>query len=155
MMNIVSEIIRDEIRSMSPSKFYPSTEELADIEFLENWLPKSLVILLQKLIPNKLKRTAIGHSITLACRQNIMSPLLIGLGVELDHSFGSKWLNNHLSWLGFSVSNQMVSNFRAAVVEEEDTIRVILPDSFIQWSADNVDHNIGTLDVKILFMVWV
>ena len=151
MVNILGNVIKDEIRSINMSEYYPNSEELSDIDFLENWLPKSLVSLLSVLVPSKLKRTAIGHSITSACRRNLMSPLLLGLGVELDHSFGSKWLNNHLSRLGFSVTNQQVRQFKEAALEQNDPMDDVPSNSFVQWSADNVDHNIGTLDGKNTF----
>ena len=80
-----------------------------------------------------------------------MSPLLLGLGVELDHSFGSKWLNNHLSRLGFSVSNQEVRKFKQSALEDPDIMNNVPTNAFVQWSADNVDHNIGTIDGKNTF----
>ena len=70
----------------------------------------TLNMILQDLISNKEKQLAIGHAITSACKPRIMSPLLFGLGVELDHCFGSKWLISHLSKQGFSVSRYMGEN---------------------------------------------
>ena len=51
-----------------------------------------------------LKRVSIAHAIISASRRSLSSPLLFGVGVQLHHSFGSRWLNNHLSRLGFSAT---------------------------------------------------
>ena len=149
-----ASLIKDEIALLDQSPFYPTSDQLTDSEFLESCLPKSLVSFLSFLIPAELKKTAIGHAIISASRKNLESPLLLGLWVELDHSFGSKWLNNHLSRSGFSVTNQEVRKFKESTLEQYDPVDHIPGDHFVQWSADNVDDKIGTLDGKIPSMAW-
>ena len=78
-----------------------------------------------------MKRTAIGHTIIAASRRSLHSPLLFGLGVQLDHTFGSKWLNDHLSQLGFSESYFEVQNYKKAIIDTEDVSPIIPPGSFI------------------------
>ena len=130
---------------------YPSPQELKDVKSLNSWLPTSLLKLLEILIPSELKRTAIGQSIISARRRTFHSPLLFGIGVQLDHAFGSKWLITHLSRLGFSVSYQQVRSYKKAVMECRSLTPIIPPGSFVQWTADNVDHNCRTLDGKNTF----
>ena len=104
---------------------------------------------LEWLTPDELKQQAIGHSIVQAARpRSVIVPLLLGLGVELDHVFRSKWLINHLSRFGFSVTHDEVTRYKQSVVEakEEDPRLHSYPASFTQWVADNVDHNQVTLD---------
>ena len=151
MTSVVSNIIKDEIRIQENSEVYPSPQQLKDVDFLESWIPETLLSLLKILIPNRVKRTAIGHTIVSASRRNFNSPVLVGLGVELDHCFGSKWLNNHLSRLGFSITNDEVRRFKQDILETGDPFPEIPPDSFIQFSADNVDHNVRTIDGKNTF----
>ena len=144
MISIVGNLIKDEIRMLEKSDTYPSPHQLSDIDFLDEWLPQSLKKTPKILIPNTLKSTAIRHSILTACRKQLLSPLLFGLGVELDHSFGSKWVNNHLSRLCFSITYDEVRQFKQALMEKEHVLPEIPPGSFVQWSADNVDHNTRT-----------
>ena len=118
MISIVGNLIKDEIRMLEESDTYPSPHQLSDVDFLDEWLPQSLKKLLKILIPNTLKSTAIGHSIVTACRKKLLSPLLFGLGVELDHSFGSKWVNNHMSRLGFSITYDEVRRFKQDLMEK-------------------------------------
>ena len=151
VLNVVGNLVKNEIRNICESEEYPTPQDLENIDFLKSWLPPSLMKLLEILIPSELKRIAIGHSVVSGCRRDLMSPLLFGMGVQLDHSFGSKWLNNHLSGLGFSVNNDVVRSYRKATMQSENILPVIPSGSFVQWSADNVDHNSITLDGKNTF----
>ena len=76
-------------------------------------------------------------------------PILFGLGMEIDHTFGSKWLITQLSRLGFSISYDEVTRYKHSVIQSENGDNVLaecLPGAFTQWVADNVDYNLATLD---------
>ena len=63
--------------------------------------------------------------------------------------FGSRWLVDELSWLGFSISYDEVNRYKQSVIESESLDNLLaeyLPDAFTQWVADNVDHNVASLD---------
>jgi hypothetical protein len=71
----------------------------------------------------------------------------IGLGVQLHHHFASKFLIDTLHTLGFCSSYTEVLKFQSsAAVTQGTDILGFAPDRFIQFVADNVDHNIRTLD---------
>ena len=68
-----------------------------------------------------------------------MMPILFGLGVEIDHIFGSKWLINQLSRLGFSISYDEVARHKQSVIQSENPDNFLaeyLPGTFTQWVAD-------------------
>lgn len=97
-----------------------------------------------------MKQNSIGHTIVQSSRpRSVITPTLFGVGVETDHVFGSKWLINELSRLGFSVSYDEVVKYKQSVIQSE-TLETLLseytPGTFTQWVADNVDHNVITLD---------
>ena len=78
------------------------------------------------------------------------------MGVELEKSFGSKWLLNHLAKLGFSISSDEVLRYKQSAIEHSkqhgnEVVYERNTSSFTQWSADNVDHNIITLTGKGTF----
>ena len=79
-----------------------------------------------------------------------MMPILFGLSVEIDHTFGSKWLIIQLSRLGFSISYDEVTRYKHSVIQSENGDNLLAEDlrgTFTQWVvADNVDHNLATLD---------
>ena len=79
---------------------------------------------------------------------DLIPPLIFGIGATLDYTFGSKWLINELARLGYSVSYDDAVRFKQNVVYSEtfDKIMPKYPHSVTQWVADNVDHNVCTLD---------
>ena len=122
----------------------------------KQWKPHLLQTFLKVILPSlQLKQTSIDHAIVQAARpRSVITPILFGLGVELDHVFGSKWLINKLSRLGFSVSYDEVTRYKQSVIQSENQDNLLteyLPGNFTQWVADNVDHNITTLDGQSTF----
>ena len=99
------------------------------------------------------KMAAIGQAIIQATRPRvILSPLQLGLGVQLHHHFASKFLIDTLHKHGFCCSYSEVKQFeRSASIARADDIPHYFPGQFIQYVADNVDHNVSSLDGKDTF----
>ena len=77
----------------------------------------------------------------------ILALLQLGLGVQLHHHFGSRFLVDTLHKHGFFCSYTKVIKFeRNAAVSEVTDIPNLEKGTFVQYVADNVDHNIRTLD---------
>ena len=120
---------------------YPSIEDISNLD--EN----------KSIIPHCLQRFL---KVLYAVRpRSIIPPIPFGLGVEMDHVIGSKWAIPELNRLGFSVCYDEVTRFKQDIVQStkvEDYILGSLEgDSFTQWIADNVYHNIATIDGKQTF----
>lgn len=67
----------------------------------------------------------------------------------MDHVFGSRWLINELSQFGFSISYDEVNRYKQSVIQSESLESLLMeyfPGTFTQWVADNVDHNVASLD---------
>jgi hypothetical protein len=114
---------------------------------------------MERLIPKStLKQAAFGQCLVHLLRsRSAIPPILFGLGVSLDHVFGSKWLINLLSKLGWCVGPEEVTRYKQNVVDSDqvtDYLQRDLLDSFTHWSADNVDHNVATWTGKELSMQW-
>jgi hypothetical protein len=125
---------------------YPS---LGDNEKLKSVMPQLLLLFMQELVSDELKQVAIASSIAQASKpKSYMSPVLFGLGVEMDMKFRSKWLLNRLSKMGFSISYEEVSNYKKSLMASNQSRSPtdLHPEFFTQWIADNVDHNTITLD---------
>ena len=72
----------------------------------------------------------------------------------MDHIFGSKWLINELSQLGFSISYDEVNHYKQSLIENNNIIDMqkdLPEDAFVQYSACNVDLNTWTIDGKRTF----
>ena len=106
--------------------------------------------LLSYVVPETVKRSSICQCIIKASRpRTALPPLLLGLGIECDHVFGSKWLVNELFKLGFPISYSEVNRFKKSVVANQPMGNSVInsyPKVFTQFAGDNVDHNIKTLD---------
>ena len=98
------------------TSYYPNREDILNKN--EERLPKSLKKFLEILIQPMLKQESIGQSILYAaCPRSVLPPIPFGLGVELDHVFGSKWLIEEIFWLGFNISYQEVTRFKQSSME--------------------------------------
>jgi len=76
---------------------YPSNDEINNISSSRIHVPQLLQIFLRTSISSELTQVSIGQCIVQAARpQSVMMP---GLGVEIDHVFGSKWLVSQLGFL--------------------------------------------------------
>ena len=72
---------------------------------------------METLFSCELKQSSISQCILKAVKpRSIIPPTLFGLGVELDHVFGSRWLIDKLYKLGFCVSYRQIAKFKQEVV---------------------------------------
>ena len=82
--------------------------------------------------------------------QIILAPLQVGLAIQLHHHFASRFLIVSLCRHKFCCSYQEVQRFeKNAAVDQGTDILLSLSNhtsEFVQYVADNVDHNIRTLD---------
>ena len=59
---------------------------------------------------------------------------------------------NKLARLGYSITYDEINRFKQSSVQVgEQDLPESFPESFTQWSGDNVDHNIATLDGQETF----
>jgi hypothetical protein len=82
---LLKNAIRDEEFSRT---YYPTTESIRDRKAAYRWIPSLLRTFLDNLICPEVKKVALGHSIVQAVRpKTVLSPILFGVGVSVDHSF--------------------------------------------------------------------
>lgn len=152
IIKTAAKLIKNDMKSVIQQKdFYPQYEELASVEKACEFLPESLRIFLQLLftsVDSKVKMASIGQAIFQSTRPRvILAPLQVGLGIQLHHHFASRFLIDTLHKLGFSCSYSEVTKFeRSASVNDGTEVPNVTTDNFIQYVADNVDHNTCTLD---------
>ena len=96
----------------------------------------------------QLKQAAVGHAIMLAVRsRTVIASLQICLGVQLHLEFGSRFCIETLHGLGFCSSYQNVQKYQlSAVVSQPLETPCLMQGQFLQFMADNIDHNTQTLD---------
>ena len=152
IISMAANLILDDIRSSNfDCEWYPSTEIMQSTEHQLEWIPRKLQLFMQYICKNTLKKSSFGQALVSATHpRSCVPPILFGLGVDVDHVFGSRWLIDQLLKLGFCVSMDEVTRYKQSVIENDnyDIEDSELVESFTQWSADNVDHNVRTLDGK-------
>ena len=153
LMKAAAKVLTADIKMMDYSKdFYPTDNDISDIETGKKWLPNSLYILLSHLLKSEIKINSIGQCIVEAARpRSVIAPIPFGLGVETDHVTGSKWLVDHLSRLGFSITHEEVGRYKQSVIQTEDIESYLPRGEFAQWVGDNADHDVLTLNGKGTF----
>ena len=132
---------------------YPTVDEMSVCNDL---LLPLLHLFIKSLVRSEVKQSSLGQALIQASQpQSCIIPLLFGLGVQLDHQFGSECLLKHLSRLGFCVSYDEVTHYKISVMhascgenvsdgcaqtsgsnESDSTVH------FTQFCADSIDHNV-------------
>ena len=130
---------------------YLSGDEMSSTEQALGFIPVHLQLFLRKLFVGKdvnLKLASIGQAIIQAARPRVILALLqLGLAVQTHHHFASKFLIDSLHSHGFCSSYSTVLQYeRSAAAIQGTDIPGYKSDQFMQYVADNVDHNTRTLD---------
>ena len=133
----------------------PNPEELKSFDANSDYVPDSLQSFLKQIIDHKnseKKVLSIGQAIVQAYMpRGIFAPLQIGLGFQMHHLCGSKFLIETLNSLGFCSSYTGIQKFEASAASCQGTSFDLSNGQVVQYVADNVDHNIGTLDGRNTF----
>ena len=151
-MNIIktaAKLIKNDLKSIpTSSDSYPTIT--TDAESHVRYLLASLSTFLSLLTSEKnsaLKVVSIGQAIVQAARPRVViSPLQIGFAVQLHHNFASRFLIDTLHHHGFCSSYQDVQMFNQNAALGQGTEIPSFNGEFVQYAADNVDHNTRTLD---------
>lgn len=147
-----AEILKTDIRSVEQeNNFYPNSIEMSSLQKTLEFVPQSLQLFLRTLFTGKdkdLKVSSLGQAMMQATRRRgLLPPLQLGLGVQMHHHFASKFLVDSLHNLGFSCSYSEVQMYeRSAAVAQKLDLCGFTPGHFMQYVADNADHNVQTID---------
>ena len=126
---------------------YPSTDDVAESGV--KFVPPLLKLFMECFVSDKLKQSSIAQSLIQASRpKTAMLPLPFALGVSLDR-YGSSDLIIQLARLGFCISCDELTRFKQSVMLRYTSLTAKdNPEKpkFAQFIADNVDHNVRTID---------
>ena len=86
ILKAAGNLIKTEIlEQIYTNEYCPSIDDIA----AKNWIPNNLQKLLRVLIQFEVKVQSIGQAIIKSSTRTALTPILFGLGVELDLVFGS------------------------------------------------------------------
>jgi hypothetical protein len=143
-----ARLIAAQIReAKSDMSVYPCTEDIVNTN--DTVVPSLLRIFMECLVTDKLKCAGLSQALMQSSRpRTCMLPLPFALGVHLDR-FGSSELIKEVSKLGFCISADEVNRFKQSVMQYDNqgqSFDATVAPIFHQFVADNVDHNVHTLD---------
>ena len=146
-----AKLVMSDIKSVETrSDFYLSSDEIESEDKRIAFLPETLRILLEGLIIGKgakMKITSIGQAIMQAARTRVLlAPLQFGLGVQMHHHYASRFLIDSLHYHGFCCSYNEVQQFERCAALSHKTDIPNYTTQAVQYAADNVVHNVRTLD---------
>ena len=152
IIKTAAKLIKSEIKNIDVSSdVYLRSAVMSDVEEALKLVPDLLKSFLKLLFAGKdikLKLASVEQEIVQAVRPRvILMSLQLGLWVQMHHHFSSKFLIDSLNSHGFCASYKTVQKYeRSAAVTQGTEIPGYTPGHFVQYSTDNVDHNLRTLD---------
>ena len=159
IIEAAAKLIKSDIKTIiTPSvEEYPKSNDVT-LECALEYVPASLRCLLQHLLVGKDTRkqeASIGHIIVQGVRPRaLIAPLQICLAIKMHHHFQSQFSIDILSAMGYCSSYSEVQRFEenaASSIAPDVLDGLHTPDKRVLFAADNVDHNIVTLDGKGTF----
>eukprot|EP00116_Pleurobrachia_bachei_P000877 sb/3461139/ len=153
VVKATGKLIKESIRQstvLNSTDHYPDMENFNAQQMLTD-IPAPLRNLIEALVTTKVKRDqkiiAVCHMIMTLCRPgSIQSPLLLALGISVHQTHRSKHLNSVLASLGMAPSYDTVINFEKVAAVSSANSEQETSGGFLQFAADNVDHNLITLN---------
>ena len=124
LIEAAANIIKSDIKSVEQSKnIYPPSLYMSTIPEATNFLPKSLMALLNAMLVGKdkdEKLCSLGKAMMQAARPRVLiAPLQIGLAVQMHSHFASRFLIDTLHTIGFCSSYSEVKKYeRCAAVNQ-------------------------------------
>ena len=100
---------------------YPAHEDISSIELGKRCVPSYLWKFMEALVKKQLKYVSLGQALKNAVKPRLLlSPVVFGLGIEVELVFGSKWVLIQLNLLGFSVSPDEATRYQQSIVCNEN-----------------------------------
>uniref|UniRef100_UPI00358E61EE uncharacterized protein n=1 Tax=Myxine glutinosa TaxID=7769 RepID=UPI00358E61EE len=117
-------------------KSYPTTHSMTDIDSQLTLVPASLQMFLRPIVKTDERVAVWGQNFIKACRpRSGVLPHQMGLAIQLDHRFGSKWMLNKFHRLGDTESYTETQNYKYCFLNSR--------------SGDDVPDTSGTLDTIV------
>jgi len=157
VIKAAADLIKADIKSKDISKsFYPLPGEISSLDENCAFLLETLYLFLRTIFNEKSaerKIASIRQAIIQAARPRVLiAPLQIGLAVQIHHHYRSNFLIDSLNSHGFCSSYTEVKKFEMSAAQTKGIdIPGFTTFHFVQYVANNVDHNVCTLDEQSTF----
>ncbi|KAG1676109.1 hypothetical protein GQR58_014439 [Nymphon striatum] len=151
IIRTAAQLIKTDIKCMQASKQnYPEANEIRSLETNLVYLPETLRKFLNDIFSEKskdLKVASIGQCIVQMTRPRlVLAPIPFGIAVQMHHQFGSRFLIDSLASHGLCASYSEVINYSKCAASCFHGTDIPMEGHFALYIADNVDHDLKTLD---------
>ena len=152
IVQTAAKLLQSDIKRVEQQRdVYPDPCQMSSLNECLGYLPETLHMLLQYLFVGKntdKKIASIGQAMMQATRPRaLVAPLQLGLAVQMHHHFASRFLVDSLCEHGFCSPYHEVQRYeRSCAASQTNDVPDFTPGDYIQYMADNVDHNLRTLN---------
>ncbi|KAK1893747.1 Leucine--tRNA ligase [Dissostichus eleginoides] len=102
-------------------KSYPTAHSMTDIQSQLALVPESLQMFLRPIVKTDERVAIWGQNFIKACRpRSGVLTYQMGLAIQLDHRFGSKWMLNKLHQLGYTESYSETQNYKYCFLNDRN-----------------------------------
>uniref|UniRef100_UPI00358EB569 uncharacterized protein n=1 Tax=Myxine glutinosa TaxID=7769 RepID=UPI00358EB569 len=106
-------------------KLYPTAHSMTDIPTQLALVPESLQMFLRPIVKTDERVAIWGQNFIKAYRpRSGVLPYQIGLAIQLDHRFGSKWMLNKLHRLGYSESYAETQSYKYCFLNDMNGVGI-------------------------------
>ena len=107
------------------AKSYPTAHSMTDIPSQLALVPESLQMFLRPIVKTDERVAIWGQNFIKSCRpRSGVLPYHMGLAIQLDHRFGSKWMLNKLHRLGYTESYAETQNYKYCFLNSRNGVGI-------------------------------
>lgn len=135
------------------TKSYPSAHSMTDIPNQLALVPESLQMFLRPILKTDERVAIWGQNFIKAYRpRSGVLPYQMGLAIQLDHRFGSKWMLNKLHRLGYTESYAETQSYKYCFLNDRNAVSISDAsgglDTIIEETNDQVDDE-NEVDIEL------
>ena len=129
---------------------YPTASSMADIPSQLELVPESLQMFLRPIVKTDEKVAIWGQNFIKAYRpRSGILPYQMGLAIQLEHRFGSKWMLNKLHRLGYTESYAETQNYKYCFLNDRNGVGISnVLGTIIEEPDDQIDDEID-VDIEL------
>jgi hypothetical protein len=124
-------------------KFYPTVHTMTDISSQLALVPESLQMFLRPIVKTDERVAVWGQNFVKAYRpRSGVLPYQMGLAIQLDHRFGSKWMLNKFHRLGYTESYAETQSYKYCYLNEKNGVGISGASGALGTITEDTDNQI-------------
>ncbi|KAJ8402846.1 hypothetical protein AAFF_G00361600 [Aldrovandia affinis] len=131
-------------------KSYPTAHSMTDIASQLALVPESLQMFLRPIVKTDERVAIWGQNFIKAYRpRSGVLPYQMGLAIQLDHRFGSKWMLNKLHRLGYTESYSETQSYKYYFLNDRNGVGISDASGALRTIVEETDDQIDQIDDEV------